>query len=168
MLRAAIIARVMGGRVYQGAALVPGPNHSAADRSLRVFPDPDADGGFRVHSFAGDDPIECRDHVRRKMALPAWQPTRKLNGDETVHLSGPSPAFEGSTLAPTQDGTLPIRTRPDADNKPKFVAWGDDGPLRSTDELRRHVYRRDGFPVRMKIKRADGTFVQWYRVRDGK
>jgi putative DNA primase/helicase len=175
MLSAAIIARVMGGRVYQGAALVPGPNHSAADRSLRVFPDPDADGGFRVHSFAGDDPIECRDHVRRKMALPAWQPTSnqdtnglaKLNGNETVHLSGPSPAFEGSPLAPTQDGMLPIRTRRDSDNKPRFVAWGDDGPFRSTDELRRHVYRRDGFPVRMKIKRADGTFVQWYRVRDG-
>jgi AAA domain len=174
MLSAAIIARVMGGRVYQGAALVPGPNHSAPDRSLRVFPDPDADGGFRVHSFAGDDPIECRDYVRRKMGWPAWQPSRnqdtnavaKLNGNETVRLSGPSPAL-GPTLAPTQDGTLPIRTRPDADNKPRFVAWGDDGPLRSTDELRRHVYRRDGSPVRIKIKRADETFVQWYRVHDG-
>src|SRR5215467_6997605 len=60
MLNAATIARVMGGRVYQGAALVPGPNHSQADRSLRVFPDPDAEGGFRIHLFAGDDPIECR------------------------------------------------------------------------------------------------------------
>jgi hypothetical protein len=40
MMDAATIARVMGGRVYQGAALVPGPHHSAADRSLRVFPDP--------------------------------------------------------------------------------------------------------------------------------
>jgi putative DNA primase/helicase len=116
--------------------------------------------------------------VRLKMRLPAWQPSRnqdtngngdaKLNGNDTVYHSGPSPAFEGPKLVSIQDGTWPIRTRPDADSKPRFVAWGDDGPLRSTDELRRHVYRRDGFPVRIKIKRADGTFVQWYRVRDGK
>jgi len=32
MLSAATIARVMGRRVYQGAALVPGPNHSRASR----------------------------------------------------------------------------------------------------------------------------------------
>jgi putative DNA primase/helicase len=85
MLSAAIIASVMGGRVYQGTALVPGPNHSAADRSLRVFPDPDADGGFRVHSFAGDDPIECRDYVRARLGLPAWQPGDEQ--DRRVHLS---------------------------------------------------------------------------------
>jgi putative DNA primase/helicase len=85
MLSAAIIARVMGGRVYQGAALVPGANHSAADRSLRVFPDPDADGGFRVHSFAGDDPIECRDYVRARLGLPAWKPGDEQ--DRRVHLS---------------------------------------------------------------------------------
>jgi hypothetical protein len=76
--------------------------------------------------------------------------------------------LEGPTLAPTQDGTLPIRTRPDADSKPRFVAWDDDGPLRSPNELRRHVYWCDGLPVRIKIKRTDGSFVQWYRVRDGK
>jgi hypothetical protein len=86
MLSAAIIARVMGGRVYQGAALVPGPNHSAPDRSLRVFPDPDADGGFRVHSFAGDDPIECRDYVRRKMGWPAWQPSRNQDTNAVAKL----------------------------------------------------------------------------------
>jgi putative DNA primase/helicase len=159
MLSAATIARVMGGRVYQGAALVPGPNHSAADRSLRVFPDPGADGGFRVHSFAGDDPIECRDHVRRKMGLPAWEPSRNR------HINGNARAKP--TSASIQDGTLPIRTRLDADGKPKLVLWNENGPSRTNDELRRHVYHRDGFPVRIKIKKADGRFVQWYRVRDG-
>jgi hypothetical protein len=48
---AATIARAMGGRVERGVALVPGPNHSAADRSLRVFVDPDADEAFGfIHS----------------------------------------------------------------------------------------------------------------------
>jgi putative DNA primase/helicase len=159
MMSAATIARVMGGRVYRGAALVPGPNHSQADRSLRVFPDGDAEGGFRIHSFAGDDPIECRDYVRRKMGLPAWEPSRNR------HTNGNGRAKP--TSASIQDGTLPIRTGLDADGKPKLVPWGEDGPALTDDELRRHVYRRDGSPVRIKIKKADGRFVQWYRVRDG-
>jgi hypothetical protein len=29
---------------------------------------------FVVHSFAEDDPIECRDYVRGKLGLPPWQP----------------------------------------------------------------------------------------------
>jgi len=167
---AATVARVMGGRVYQGAALVPGPNHSAADRSLRVFIDPNAPGGFGVHSFAGDDPIECRDYVCRKMGLPAWEPSRnrahtngyhRTNGHAKPNGNGAAPPIE----AVAQDD-LPTRTPPDANGKPKFFR-GDDGPARSDDELRRHVYSRDGSPVRIKIKRAGGGFVQWYRVRDG-
>jgi AAA domain len=54
--------------------LAPGPGHSPADRSLSVKLDPNAPGGYLVHSFAGDDPIVCRDHVREKAGLPAWQP----------------------------------------------------------------------------------------------
>ena len=33
------------------------------------------------------------------------------------------------------------------------------------DELRRHFYRRDNMVVRCKIKRQNGGFVDWYRVR---
>ena len=34
--------------------------------------------------------------------------------------------------------------------------------------MRRHIYRRDGSPVRIKIKKKTGGFVNWYRVlRDG-
>jgi putative DNA primase/helicase len=69
------LARAMGGEVVSGAALVPGPGHKLQDRSLRVFADPNAPDGFYVHSFANDDPIECRDYVRQKMGLPAWQPS---------------------------------------------------------------------------------------------
>jgi putative DNA primase/helicase len=43
-------------------------------------------------------------------------------------------------------------------------AGGDDGPVRRSDELRRHFYRRGDCPVRCKIKRRDGGFVDWYRV----
>jgi hypothetical protein len=48
-----------------------------------------------------------------------------------------------------------------------FIA-GVDGPTASADEIRRHIYRRHGFAVRMKIKRRSGGYVNWYRVtRDG-
>src|SRR5262249_58424169 len=36
--------------------------------------------GFVVHSFAGDDPITCRDHVRAKLGLSTFKPKKKTNG----------------------------------------------------------------------------------------
>jgi putative DNA primase/helicase len=162
MMSAAMIARAMGGRVERGGALVPGPNHSASDRSLRVFPDSNAPGGFRVHSFANDDPLKCRDYVRSKLGLPAWEPSRDRDhpGGWRQHTNG--------HIKPVAQDDLPSRTLPDADGKPKFFrGGGDEGPARTDDELRRHIYRRDGSPVRIKIKRTGGGFVQWYRVLDG-
>jgi hypothetical protein len=54
--------------------------------------------------------------------------------------------------------------------KPVIVFAGDGGPPRLAEENRRHVYKRDGVPVRIKIKRSMG-YVNWYRVtsagRDG-
>jgi putative DNA primase/helicase len=171
-----IIARVMGGSVRSGAAIVPGPGHKPHDRSLRVFADPNAPDGFYVHSFANDDPIQCRDYVRQKMGLPAWQPSKQQHN--------PSNSFNGNSktngtrlVNGTQraqrpcDSALPNRTPLDAAGKPKFYPWGDDGPPRRSNEARRHVYRRDGVPVRIKIKNTPGgdgpAFVNWYRVHDG-
>ena len=48
--------------------------HSAIDRSLSVKLDADAPDGFVVHSFAGDDPLACRDHVRTKAGLKPFKP----------------------------------------------------------------------------------------------
>jgi hypothetical protein len=50
-------------------------------------------------------------------------------------------------------------------NHPAFFIGGDEGPRVSRDEVRRHYYRRDGRPVRVKIKRKDGSYVNWYRVQ---
>jgi putative DNA primase/helicase len=43
---------------------IRGPGHGPRDRSLGVWFDPKAPHGFRVRSFAGDDAIECRAHVK--------------------------------------------------------------------------------------------------------
>jgi hypothetical protein len=44
--------------------------------------------------------------------------------------------------------------------------WGDEGPPKQDDEIRRHVYRDADGKARIKIKRTGG-FTQWYRVEDG-
>src|ERR1700738_1725797 len=84
------VARIMGGEVVSGAALVPGPGHKPQDRSLRVFVDSNAPDGFYVHSFANDDPLQCRDYVRQKMGLLAWQPNRH-NGHGEHKTNGARP-----------------------------------------------------------------------------
>jgi hypothetical protein len=74
------IAAALGGEVSGQEALVPGPGHSPEDRSLSVKPDPDAPGGFSVHSFAGDDEIACKDYVRSRLGMEPWRPNGKANG----------------------------------------------------------------------------------------
>jgi len=68
------IARALGGEVSGQRVLAPGPQHSPKDRSLCVSLAPAMPSGFLVHSFAGDDPIQCKDYVRARLGLPSWQP----------------------------------------------------------------------------------------------
>jgi hypothetical protein len=63
------IARLLGGDLHGDRILCPGPGHSRHDRSLSVWIKPDASDGFRTHSFAGDDLIVCKDHVRTVLGL---------------------------------------------------------------------------------------------------
>ena len=69
------LARHLGGEVTgRNSIVAPGPGHSRKDRSLSVTLNRDAPDGFLVNSFAGDDPITCRDHVRAAAGLPAFAP----------------------------------------------------------------------------------------------
>jgi Protein of unknown function (DUF3631) len=70
------MAELLGGDVRGGEVLCPGPGHSTTDRSLSVKGDATRPDGFLVHSFSGDDPIECRDHVRNKLGLPNFEPKK--------------------------------------------------------------------------------------------
>jgi putative DNA primase/helicase len=65
------LAHALGGEVAgRDQVLAPGPGHSPKDRSLSVrLTDGD---DFVVHSFAGDDPLVCKDYIRRKLGLPEW------------------------------------------------------------------------------------------------
>jgi hypothetical protein len=68
------LQKTLGGDVSGGCLRCPGPGHSRADRSLSIKLDTNAPDGFLVHSFAGDDPIACKDYVRDKLGLPAFKP----------------------------------------------------------------------------------------------
>jgi putative DNA primase/helicase len=71
------IARALGGEVFGHQVLAPGPKHSPRDRSMAICLSNQAPDGFLVHSHAGDDWRECREHVRSRLGLPQWEP-----GDE--------------------------------------------------------------------------------------
>jgi hypothetical protein len=75
-------ARLLGGEVVGGQVLCPGPGHSPRDRSLAVRFSPAAPDGFIVHSFAGDDPLQCRDYVRQRLGLTPWAPGK--NSDQSA------------------------------------------------------------------------------------
>lgn len=82
----ASVAKALGGTVANGQVRAPGPGHSAIDASLSVKLDDSAPDGFIVNSFSpSDDPIKCRDYVREKLGLPAFQSNgrkpRRSNGD---------------------------------------------------------------------------------------
>jgi putative DNA primase/helicase len=75
MLDARTVAHALGGEVRgRNEVIVPGPAHSPRDRSLSIKLDPNAPDGFLVFSHSGDCWQDCRDHVRRKLGLPDWQP----------------------------------------------------------------------------------------------
>jgi putative DNA primase/helicase len=89
-----IIARALGGEISGRQILAPGPGHSRLDRSLSIRIEPSAPDGFLCHSFAGDDPIVCKDYVRQRLGLPKWKPgdeqdrrvdaSRRARFDQTV------------------------------------------------------------------------------------
>jgi len=74
MLDVRTIARALGGEVVGQQVLAPGPGHGRSDRSLSVRIITSTPEGFVVHSFAGDDPLACKDYVRERLGLPEWQP----------------------------------------------------------------------------------------------
>jgi hypothetical protein len=72
MLTPQQVARALGGEVSGNHVIAPGPGHSPEDRSLSTKLDASAPDGFLVHSFAGDDPIVCKNYVREKLDLQPW------------------------------------------------------------------------------------------------
>jgi hypothetical protein len=69
-------ASLLGGTVNGRWINIRGPGHTSKDDSLGVMFDPSATDGFRINSFAGDDPAKCRRYVKSLLEL------KKPNGCE--------------------------------------------------------------------------------------
>ena len=93
------VARALGGVVSNGEVLAPGPGHSRIDKSLSVKLDPVAPDGFIVHSFANDDPIECRDYVREKCGLPAFSSNGGHRPADIRPAAASRPVVDDATIA---------------------------------------------------------------------
>jgi hypothetical protein len=110
----------------------------------------------------GSDFVSLVAHVRnisqgdaaRELADKLGVPFLKTNGPNgSIKHNGPKPS-DTQRSAPAFDA-------------PRIYPWGDDGPPVRAGEMRRHLYRDNRAVVRVKIKRADGGFINWYRVGAG-
>jgi hypothetical protein len=113
-------ARALKGDVVNRQISCPGPGHSAGDRSLSVKPTPDAPSGYVVNSFAGDDPITCRDYVADKLGLgrrEAPETASDIIGrmNERARQSKPNGNGEAASDKPKLVATYVYRT---ADGEP--------------------------------------------------
>lgn len=66
-------ARSLQGKVMSGGVSFRAPNHGPGDLSARILIDETARNGYRVASFAGDDPLALRDYVDMTCGLPRWE-----------------------------------------------------------------------------------------------
>ena len=114
------VAQALSGEIRNGEVLAPGPSHSDRDRSLSVRLDDAAPDGFITHSFAGDDPIACRDHVRSKLGLQPFSPKAAKGGwgEEQARYIYKTAAGEKYLL---------VRKFVDADGKKQFPPSHWDG-----------------------------------------
>jgi putative DNA primase/helicase len=138
------IVRALGGDLYAGGrrALVPGPGHSHADRSVSLAL---VDGRVLVHAFAGDDWRQVRDELARR-GLIDWAGRLVGSGPPLVEIDSPPPAGARVRLARTlwSEGR-PLERSPAARH---LQGRGVPGPW--SGELRAHpgvpsvVYRQRG------------------------
>src|SRR4051812_34206823 len=61
------LAALLGGSVNGQWINIPAPGHSSKDKSLGIKLDPSAPHGFRINSFAQDDPELCVRHVVQRL-----------------------------------------------------------------------------------------------------
>ncbi len=127
----------------------------------------------RASGYVGKDgPLAARSTIKSGLDHGLREPrTAPADGH-----AGSAPGRAGSTPvatlpsprrpAPVLRGVaLPAWTPPGEDGKPTFYGVGIVEPKSLDGEERRHVYRRDGEPIRVKVKLAGGGFRDFYRVR---
>ena len=135
--------------------LIPGGYLSRNEVEHRIVAAAEASGYVRKDGMAA-----VRASMRSGLEAGMRQPRDLGSGEApraTVHVLRPKPKLS--------DVAVPDWTEPDAEGKPKLISIEQAEPRRFDDEVRRHVYARDGQAVRVKTKNRDGRFTNWFRVR---
>lgn len=154
------LAARLGGEIAGNQILAPGPNHSPKDRSLSVRLSDSAPDGFVVHSFAGDDPIVCRDHVRQVGGLARWEPQKsgssgmgaisRMSHRVTTRQSDGKPQQAGISVQPEQKLAASVQPL----NTAKPIAKAGSPPAE-------YIYRlADGTPY-LRVKRPGFFQAHW-------
>jgi hypothetical protein len=118
---------------------------------------------FAYPADKGGDMIDLFVYINGGTKLQAMKALADMLNVQAGSTGSQSSTSKGSSTygaaAPgdsrTPPPTFPARTPPDKDGKPYFGVGGDEGPSARKDELRRHVYRQGGVPVRIKIIKKD-------------
>jgi putative DNA primase/helicase len=145
-LRAIVIA--LGGELYQNGcrANVPGPGHSAADRSVSLLLE---DGRVLIHTFGATDWRAAHDDLRRRGLIDAQG--RPTSGSAPTEAPPrPSRASRSAAAARFWEGALPITATSPAGLYLRRRAVGWAGSLAS---LRFHPR----MPVSVYAPRTDRT-----------
>jgi putative DNA primase/helicase len=122
--------------------------------------------------FADPRPSSVHSHTKCKNVRRVQQKDSSVHANHDDNFPSPPSSQrsdENSQEAKTTRWDFPTRTPPDPNGRPKFVIAGEDGPPKRDNELRRHVYHRDGIPVRIKVKyqiQGKSKWANWYRVSD--
>jgi hypothetical protein len=132
------------GRLVDAGAL---DRHTAEERLF---------SGAKTNGYVSKDGASmARATLKSGLDAGVLQPRVLPNGVAGTTKSAPRSALPTDTLV-----------LPAGKSGEKFVACEASNPPRVRNELpnRRHVYRRAGQPVRAKIKRMSGGFIDLYRV----
>src|SRR5208283_4807285 len=115
-------AKLLGGEVSGGQIRCPGPGHTPKDRSVSVKL---LDGDdFIVNSFGRSDALQCKDMVREKLGIKAFEPGKK-DAEPRPRKEVNRTCFE---YRDPQTGKVPYsKTRLDFDDKTKELYFAPKG-----------------------------------------
>jgi len=168
-----------------------GINAAALRAGSSLLPDLIPGGKFRASEYVAKNPvrndehpgsfsINCRSGVWKDFAsddgggdivsLTAYvrggsqgDAARELADKLGIPLLKPNGFAVGKTNG-NPNGHAAIEPKAAPSEAAKVYHWGDEGPPKQADELRRHVYMSSNCPVRIKIKRSGSGYLNWYRV----
>ena len=112
----------------------------------------------------GGDPVSLVAFVRGVDPGDAAREIAEKFGVSLLKANGTAANQNKNGGSNGHDGKQRNGASAESDTAARIYPWGDDGPPIHPDEMRRHVYPVDRFPMRVKIKSRDGRYVNWYRV----